>query len=321
MNDIYLSLFNCDYIIISIFTHRKRHLFDKRRQNSYNNYDTKKIFATLPKRGGKIVAKNKDFENNGLFSIDEIIKILKTVFEIENKMNTGQIEALKRKLQRDFKSRYSSEATYQDGNGKRKYYPRKIVEEYINDEITIRYFQRNFKSKNYRPNKLLVAEQLQEFNEIENEIYKSWDEVGLTKDEGYLLQFDQFNEKKYLRVDELQQLHKKGLILREDLTEEEKEHLKLYEYFLATSKAEDKRIEELFKERKIEIMITALFNKFFTLKENLLKEDISNYVHCGKYDSDLKELSIEDTTTKKQNVTVRRSYERLQDNKNYYTEK
>ena len=143
----------------------------------------------------------------------------------------------------------------------------------------------------------------------------------MTKDEGYLLQFDQFNEKKYLRVDELQQLHKKGLILREDLTEEEKEHLKLYEYFLATSKAEDKRIEELFKERKIEIMITALFNKFFTLKENLLKEDISNYVHCGKYDSDLKELSIEDTTTKKQNVTVRRSYERLQDNKNYYTEK
>lgn len=267
------------------------------------------------------MAKNKDFENNGLFSIDEIIKILKTVFEIENKMNTGQIEALKRKLQRDFKSRYSSEATYQDGNGKRKYYPRKIVEEYINDEITIRYFQRNFKSKNYRPNKLIVAEQLQEFNEIENEIYKSWDEVGLTKDEGYLLQFDQFNEKKYLRVDELQQLHKKGLILREDLTEEEKEHLKLYEYFLATSKAEDKRIEELFKERKIEIMITALFNKFFTLKENLLKEDISNYVHCGKYDSDLKELSIEDTTTKKQNVTVRRSYERLQDNKNYYTEK
>ena len=183
------------------------------------------------------MAKNKDFENNGLFSIDEIIKILKTVFEIENKMNTGQIEALKRKLQRDFKSRYSSEATYQDGNGKRKYYPRKIVEEYINDEITIRYFQRNFKSKNYRPKKLLVAEQLQEFNEIENEIYKSWDEVGLTKDEGYLLQFDQFNEKKYLRVDELQQLHKKGLILREDLTEEEKEHLKLYEYFLATSKA------------------------------------------------------------------------------------
>lgn len=266
------------------------------------------------------MAKNEGFDNQGLISTQQILEILLKVFKVV-KIDSDKRKNLERKIQRDFKAKYNSFAVKIKGSKKTYHYPKEIVEEYVYDEHTIRYFQRVFKSKYYKPNKLLIAEELQELDEKKQELYSLWEEVGLSKEEGNILQVDQITRKEYLSVDELQQLKKKGMVLRDTLTDEEKEHLELYERHLATSQAEEEQINKLFKEKKIEIMITALFNQSFTLDEDLLKEDISNFVHCGKYDADLKELSIDDETTHKQSASIRRSFERLQKESSYYKKK
>lgn len=265
------------------------------------------------------MAKNEDFDSQGKISIKQILEILLKVFKVD-KITEKDRKKLTRKIQRDFQEDYKTYAVKVRGS-KANYYPKEIVVEYVYDEHTIRYFNRVFKSMYYRPNKLLIAEQLEELDERKQEIYSSWEEVGLSKEDGNILQFDQFNEKKYLTVDELKQLNKKGLVFRDTLTNDEKEHLELYKYHLATNQAQDQEIEKIFKEKKLEIMITALFNQSFTLNEDLLKDDIKSVIKGGKYDPNLKQISIDDKSTEKQNVSARRSYERLQKDSNYYTKK
>lgn len=61
--------------------------------------------------------------------------------------------------------------------------------------------------------------------------------------------------------------------------------------------------------KKLEIMITALFNKKFTLDENKLREDVSNFVRSGKF------------SCGNEDPRIRRSYLRLQNYNEYFHKK
>ncbi|MCC0643527.1 hypothetical protein [Clostridioides sp. ZZV14-6150] len=103
--------------------------------------------------------------------------------------------------------------------------------------------------------------------------------------------------------------------LRSDLSDEDKETLKLYETFLRQSESEEREIERLFQQTKLEIMITALFNEQFSLNEELLMKDIKNYVRGGEY------TAIDAYQAKSQEMVVRRSYLRLKKKKGYVQKK
>lgn len=264
------------------------------------------------------MADNKGFDRNQFFSIKQIFEKLKECYKIP-RIDKREQDVIIRKLQRDLKK---LEPNPQKGNKHTYYYPKQIVEEYLDSAKTFRYFRNRYKTGNYKPNNLLIAEEKEELNQQERAIYTLWEEVGLTTEEGNFLQFDQFNQKEYLRPDELKQLGKKGLVPRDSLTDEEIEDLSLYDYVLRTNQAEEKRINHLFQKKKMEIMLTALFNQYFVLDEDLLKKDISNYVHMGKFDMIEDEAKEEKSLKSKRNhAPARRSFEKLQNASNYYKKK
>lgn len=71
------------------------------------------------------------------------------------------------------------------------------------------------------------------------------------------------------------------------------------------------QIEEMFRQTKLELMITALFNERFTLKESQLHDDISNYVRGGEYSVTVTDKNNLTKIKKIEDVSVRRSYLRL----------
>lgn len=125
------------------------------------------------------------------------------------------------------------------------------------------------------------------------------------------LDVDRFGLKEYVTADELVILKKEGMHLRAELSDEDKETLTLYETFSSRNESEEREIERLFEQTKLEIMITALFNERFSLNEELLMKDIKNHVRGGEYSS----LDAYQGTS--QNMVVRRSYLRLKKKKGY----
>lgn len=205
------------------------------------------------------------------------------------------------------------------GKGKARYYAWEDVEEYFNDVKVERYY-RNIAGKDstYTTNKEIQLEQEQEFESFRKERLKLLEKAGLTEDDGNFLDVDRFGLKEYVTVDELVILKKKGMHLRADLSDEDKETLTLYETFQRQSESEEQEIERLFQQTKLEIMITALFNERFSLNEERLMKDIKNYVHGGEYSV---MQSINKKPLNKQTSEVRRSYLRLKKKKGYYQRK
>ena len=77
----------------------------------------------------------------------------------------------------------------------------------------------------------------------------------------------------YVTLDELLYLGLKGIIRREDLTEEQHDELEWREAEIEAKKREDEEIEELFHRKKYEIMLEALFNELRDGVDALLDED------------------------------------------------
>lgn len=217
--------------------------------------------------------------------------------------------------------RYMSENTKPyvlvKGKGKTRYYRGCDVDDYFDDVKVERYYRKIAgKDLTYTTNKEVEFEQEQEFEVFREERRQLQKKAGLTEDDMNFLDVDRFGLKEYVTADELVILKKKGMHLRADLSDEDKETLKQYEIFLSRSESEEREIEHLFEQTKLEIMITALFNERFSLNEERLLKDITNYVRGGEYSS----LDAYPYGTS-QNMVVRRSYLRLKKKKGYVLRK
>ncbi|SHK89819.1 hypothetical protein [Hespellia stercorisuis] len=201
------------------------------------------------------------------------------------------------------------------GKGKTRYYRWCDVDAYFNDCKVERYYRKVAgKDLTYKTNKEIQFEQEQEFEAFREERRKLLKKAGLTEDDGNFLDVDRFGLKEYVTADELVILKKKGMHLRADLSDEDKETLTLYETFLRQSESEEREIERLFQQTKLEIMVTALFNERFSLNEERLMKDIKNYVRGGEYSA---MQSIDKKPVGSQTMEVRRSYLRLKKKKGY----
>lgn len=198
------------------------------------------------------------------------------------------------------------------GKGKARYYRWSDVEDYFNDVKTERYYRKiSEKDLTYTTNKEVLFEQQEQLEANKEEHRKLFKKVGLTEAEGNFLDADRFGLQEYVQADELEILKKRGMHLRSELSEEDMETLRQYHIFLAKSEREEQEIDRLFHQTKLEIMISALFNERFSLNEELLMNDIKNYVRGGEYST------IQRDNAKSPSMAVRRSYLRFKKQKGY----
>lgn len=259
--------------------------------------------------------KMKDLRNEGLYSTRDIVEKAKKIYKIDFNYDD---DAMQRQVQRYFGKKHNK-SEKNKSKGKGRYYSTEQVDALLSDEKYIEYFQKISDKKNkhrHRSNEELILEQKAELNNKKEELFKLWEKAGLTDEEGNYLEFDKFNQRKYLQADELVFLNRKGMTLREDLSDEEKEMLIMFERLQQEDEFETKKVEEIFTQKKLEMMITALFNKQFTLDEEMLHNDINNWVRGGEYSSNTYILNGEAPSQE-----VRRSFLRLQNINNYVAEK
>ena len=124
---------------------------------------------------------------------------------------------------------------------------------------------------------------IQEFKKLRKEreeskkrLQKQCEKVGLSSSDYALIEK---SPQKYLTIEDLERLKKKGIVTYDSLTEEEQSYLEGWraedEYFEADyNRFAPEPVDHDSKE--IEIMISALFDSKFTLKEDKLYEDIKN---------------------------------------------
>lgn len=260
------------------------------------------------------MAKSADLREQGFFSIDNILETVIIIYRIRDK-DKRLIANIRREIQRYMKDKPFEQPIKQRGST--HYFKQDVIDEMLCDKAMINYFEKTSgHSRSYKTNLELAYERQSELKEVEKVLSEKWEKVGLTEEEGKQLEIDKITQKEYLTVDELLFLNLKGLVLRSSLSEEEKSLLAWYHQQEAADEAETKQVEELFYRKKLEIMITALFEQYFTLDERKLKNDINNYVRGGEssvivtYDGSINNNLPEQTVT--------RSNLRLQNNKNYY---
>ena len=114
-------------------------------------------------------------------------------------------------------------------------------------------------------------------------------DVGLTQKDVDLIEADKFSGGDLLSVRELKFLNKKGFVHKSDLSIKEKRDLEIYNNTLFQVEAEDKEIDKLFREKRLEIMITKMFERVcpdLDIDNKLLKEDIDLLVRGGLYQTE-----------------------------------
>lgn len=249
------------------------------------------------------MAKTKEILNKTTYSTAEILEAAKIIFHIESKKyDSRSIRQIQRYVNKKNFSNYS--------NNNKGSYSKKDVQKLLYDDEMIKYFGKfGNKNLNYQTNDELIYEEQVELKEREDYILEQQKKAGLTCDEATYLVFDLANEHKYLQIDELIALQKTGLVLKSNLSDEEKYILELYNKNREEFEYQEKQIEEIFNRKKLEIMITALFDREFIFDESKLKEDISNYVRSGKFSCGTN------------NPKIRRSFLRLQNPKEYFHKK
>lgn len=92
----------------------------------------------------------------------------------------------------------------------------------------------------------------------------------------FILMEDATSNKEFLTIEELDLLGKNGLFPRKSLTNEETELLFELQAIKFAEKQQNKAVQEMYLQKKMEIMINALFSHTFKLDESLLLEDVRN---------------------------------------------
>ena len=277
----------------------------------YNIYD---IIIFVAKGVAKM-AKTKDLCDKGLYRTTDILKIAKKMYHITS---DDFDQSMMRKIQRYLKDYGIKKDPRSTKTG--FYYQKSDIDSLLSDKKMRGYFEKTKNSHTkYKTNAELLQIQQAELKQKEDSLRNLWQKVGISPDEGMFLEIDRLTDHNYVRPDELEYLEKKGMTLLKDLTDDERSLLVDYNHFLQRNDAESEQIEILFHQKKIELMITALFNEHYKLDETLLYKDIINYIRGGKYDSTNNGCIYDDGNISSQ--TIRRSYLRLKEGHDYIHKK
>lgn len=221
-----------------------------------------------------------DLTKRGLYRLSDIITEAKKTFKIGN-LSEYEVTAIKMKINRSIDVLNIKPTMVKIKQNEYKYIEHSDVYRIFDNNSE--YFSGYSSEKNfvYEFQIQSCLDKQKEIDEYLSKREEEYKEVGLTKEEGQYLDVDTALYREYLSVEELKLLNKKGLILRNssDLKAEDIELLKENEQIALQFEAEEKMVDELFYKKKLEIMITALFDKYFELDEKQLREDIYNYVH------------------------------------------
>lgn len=261
------------------------------------------------------MAKTKDLCDEGLYRTTDILKIAKKMYHITS---DDFDQSMMRKIQRYLKDYGIKKDPHSTKTG--FYYKKSDIDSLLSDKKMRGYFEKTKNSHTkYKTNAELLQIQQAELKQKEDSLRNLWQKVGISPDEGMFLEIDRLTDHNYVRPDELEYLGKKGMTLLKDLTDDERSLLVDYNHFLQRNDAESEQIEILFHQKKIELMITALFNEHYKLDETLLYKDIINYIRGGKYDSTNNGCIYDDGNISSQ--IIRRSYLRLKEGHDYIHKK
>ncbi len=293
----------------------------------------------------------KIYNLEDLYDINDIILKAKDRFRISNGYQLNR-SAVQRFLQIHLKNQnINKSCILGKKSANTNYFTNEIINELFSNKDVIRYFERIAnKAQNYKTNSELYQERMDEIKSSRVETKQLLKELELTEHDVLFLVNDTNKDHLYLNMDELQFLKKKGIVKIANLTMDEKEMLQLYYKAKEADRIETQKIEETFKYKKLEIMISALFNEKYTLNEELLLDDITNKIRGGEHDTifyareidekilNNKELSdkqilesagdpylvndnMEKISVEDLEQPITRSNKRLKDNTNYYFEK
>lgn len=223
-------------------------------------------------------------EEKQKYSVKDIIREAKYSFGLDTysyQFTADNDERIKRKIQRYTKKNMTPIST----KGRTKFYSLEQVEQMLySDKGLHNYFvslAKEGKTKGYEI-------RLKSDKEYNHQISETIDENMLTDDEFLQIsvvdssdfparETDSLTNTKYLTLEEARHLNKKDLFLREDLTEEEVCELLSFYSFKKLEEEIKNKAKELFQQKKLEIMLTALFNEKFKLDEDLLSSDARNF--------------------------------------------
>ena len=293
------------------------------------------------------MAKAKDRKSVGYYTIKDILKEAKARFKIKDSYDDGAIDQYIRRtipeieqptifidekpiqfesLHDDEKKKYSK---------KPHYYTRNAVEVVLDKMYDYLFNKKGDKTSIDKPVHELIKENVEEIKAQNEQFQKKLDEAGLSREDYNNILNNSDNE--LVTLDELLFLGLKGMVFREDLTDEQLDSLAFFEQCKAQERYEEEHIERLVQQKTIEIMLTALFNEKYELDINLLREDIKTYVrqhgnidgivsinprtfeqeYLNPFSDNIEEELINGNI----NLEPRRSYLRLQDARFYYTQK
>lgn len=217
------------------------------------------------------------------YEVKDILAEAKKVFGLityDYATDTDSDSRIIRNIQRYTKNNMTPISSH----GRTKYYSREQVEQILySDKGLHKYFLALAKEGAVKEFEI----SLKSNREYQYQINESLDEstlafenrlAGLNLDlsDYFLLMEDATTEHEYLTLDELELLDKKGLFLRTNLSETEKETLAVKEEMTLLQSKQKAAIKESFQNKKLEIMITALFSREFELDEKLFLSDLIN---------------------------------------------
>lgn len=264
-------------------------------------------FSTF--NGGNIMIKRIVLKQDDLYSTAGIVfyifELLK--YDTNEFNNVNDILTDKKCVSKFFKEKNIEPAKVIDRSF---FYTEEALQLIINDKNIMEHFKS-------RKNSLIKYKNLEAYKKRNERVKKvrasaytnvDYNEVGLTQKDVSLIEADKFSGGDLLSVNELKFLNKKGFIHKSDLSIKEKRDLELYNNTLCQIEAEDKEIEKLFREKKLEIMITKMFERVcpdLDINESLLKDDIDLLVRGGLYDTETDEFmerNTSDLDIKKENI-------------------
>lgn len=215
----------------------------------------------------------------GMYTIKEILKEIKSKFDIDDQKGSGIFEGMDssyiRKLQRALKNAPNEK------KGNTKYYSREQVDTLVMTKENLIYFAKSFNKE--LSEELQRVKSNQYFEDIIDQVSeKSMDELEETGLDLGLFQTIQVNPDRYLSMDELLELGKTGLVEYENLTEDERYQLDSFHLSNQTSKDMIAEYNIMYEKMKNQIMLHAIFNEMgLKLNEDKLKYDVSQVVQSG----------------------------------------
>ena len=235
------------------------------------------------------MAQHKDYRNQGIYTVSQLVELTLNGYKIK-------LEGSK------FKNACDRLRTILTENGIKGqidpnqfnntfYYKRnKKIDKVLTGEEFKKYLEKLTKNNdlnNPNTDSMLWKNRINSIKTVKKERKALREKLELSKEEARFLDLDKITEKQYLRMDEMEFLNKKGLVLRDSLNDEELENLEAYNRYQMQYEAEEERAEQLFQQKRLEFMVTALFNQSFILDEKKLREDIGTFVHSGEGDNAL----------------------------------